>query len=127
VRDTVRPFLRLEGGAAFLAGAALWSIWGGDWLWLLPALLAPDISALGYIRGPVVGAWTYNLAHNWALALALIGVGWWSGTPWLVLIGTALAMHVGIDRLLGYGLKLPTGFQETHLGRIGRRREGAEG
>ena len=30
--------------------------------------------------------------------------------------------HIGGDRLLGYGLKLPTGFQDTHLGRIGRNR-----
>ena len=29
--------------------------------------------------------------------------------------------HVGIDRMLGYGLKQAGGFQDTHLGRIGRR------
>ncbi|WP_415635615.1 DUF4260 family protein, partial [Paracoccus aminovorans] len=27
---------------------------------------------------------------------------------------------IGIDRALGYGLKLPSGFRDTHLGRIGR-------
>jgi hypothetical protein len=26
--------------------------------------------------------------------------------------------HIGIDRLLGYGLKYPTAFKETHLGRV---------
>jgi hypothetical protein len=30
-----------------------------------------------------------------------------------------------MDRALGYGLKLPTSFQDTHLGRIGRRPAGA--
>jgi hypothetical protein len=28
--------------------------------------------------------------------------------------------HIGLDRMLGYGLKHPSGFRETHLGRIGR-------
>ncbi|HEY2386937.1 MAG TPA: DUF4260 family protein, partial [Candidatus Binatia bacterium] len=30
--------------------------------------------------------------------------------------------HIGMDRLLGYGLKYPTSFHHTHLGRIGTRR-----
>jgi hypothetical protein len=34
--------------------------------------------------------------------------------------GTILVAHVGMDRAAGYGLKLPTAFQDTHLGRIGK-------
>lgn len=30
-----------------------------------------------------------------------------------------------MDRALGYGLKYPTSFQDTHLGRIGKRRDEA--
>jgi hypothetical protein len=26
--------------------------------------------------------------------------------------------HIGVDRLLGYGLKYPTAFTDTHLGRV---------
>jgi hypothetical protein len=37
------------------------------------------------------------------------------------LAGAILIAHVGMDRALGYGLKFPTSFQDTHLGRIGRR------
>ena len=29
--------------------------------------------------------------------------------------------HIGIDRLMGYGLKYPAGFGWTHLGRLGKR------
>ena len=29
------------------------------------------------------------------------------------------AAHIGFDRALGYGLKYPTAFSDTHLGRIG--------
>jgi hypothetical protein len=28
--------------------------------------------------------------------------------------------HSGMDRMAGYGLKLPSSFRDTHLGRIGR-------
>jgi len=26
--------------------------------------------------------------------------------------------HIGMDRLVGYGLKYPTAFKDTHLGRV---------
>ncbi|NMM27217.1 MAG: DUF4260 domain-containing protein, partial [Glaciimonas sp.] len=28
-------------------------------------------------------------------------------------------VHIGVDRMLGYGLKYPEGFKVTHLGTIG--------
>ena len=34
--------------------------------------------------------------------------------------GAILIAHVGMDRAVGYGLKLPTSFQDTHLGRMGK-------
>ncbi len=40
----------------------------------------------------------------------------------MTLAGAILVAHVGMDRALGYGLKLPTSFQDTHLGRIGKVR-----
>jgi hypothetical protein len=74
----------------------------------------------GYLRGPRLGAITYNLAHNWATALLVFGVGWVTQVPGGALAGAVLIAHVGADRTLGYGLKLPSGFHNTHLGRIGR-------
>jgi hypothetical protein len=72
------------------------------------------------VAGPRVGALTYNLAHNLVLPLALLGLGAWTGVTWPLLAGGVLLAHVGMDRALGYGLKLPSGFKDTHLGRIGR-------
>ena len=117
---TVVALLRLEGAAALGAGAWLWGQVGGDWLPFVPLLLAPDLSMLGYLRGPAVGARVYNAFHNWALAGAVIGVGWWLAVPQAMAAGAVLLAHSGIDRLLGYGLKYPTAFRDTHLGRIGR-------
>ena len=65
---TVRTWLRLEGVVAFAAGLALFGANGGNWLFLVPLLLLPDLSAAGYLVSPRVGAATYNLFHNWVPA-----------------------------------------------------------
>jgi uncharacterized protein DUF4260 len=113
--------LRAEALALFVAGVLLYLQLNGHGLWLLPLLLAPDLSMLGYLGGPALGAVTYNLAHNLVSALALVAIGWFAAIPALALAGAVLVAHVGMDRSLGYGLKLPTDFRDTHLGRIGRR------
>ena len=119
---TVRSWLRVEGVAAFIAGLALYGWLGGPWLFAVPLLLLPDVSMVGYLRDPRLGALTYNLVHNWAIGLAVLGLGYLAQSTPLAIAGAILVAHVGMDRALGYGLKLPTSFQETHLGRIGRDR-----
>jgi len=111
--------LRSEALAAFVAGIVVWLYNGGSPLWLVPALLVPDVSMVGYLANSRVGALGYNLVHNWTLALLVAGLGWWLAIDALVLVGALLVAHVGMDRALGYGLKLPTDFRDTHLGRIG--------
>lgn len=116
----VRVILRAEQATIFVAGVALYAGNGGPWWLLVPALLAPDLSAIGYLAGPRLGAIGYNAVHNVVLALSVLGLGWWMGAGWILLTGAVLLAHVGMDRALGYGLKLPSGFRDTHLGRIGR-------
>jgi hypothetical protein len=117
---TVRGWLRLEGAAAFIAGLALYGWLGGPWLFVLPLLLLPDLSAVGYLRGPRLGAFTYNIVHNWAIGLAVLGFAVATGSVALGIAGAILVAHVGMDRAVGYGLKLSTSFHDTHLGRMGR-------
>jgi hypothetical protein len=116
----VGAILRAEQVALAAAGVVAYLANGGSPILLIPLLLAPDLSMAGYLGGPRLGALTYNLVHNLVVALALIGLGWWTAAGWLLLAGTLLVAHVGGDRALGYGLKLPTDFRDTHLGRIGR-------
>ena len=120
--STVRGWLRLEGAAAFVAGLGLYGWLGGPWLLAIPLLLLPDLSAVGYLRDPRLGALTYNVVHNWALGLGVLGLGLASGIAPVAIVGAILIAHVGMDRAAGYGLKLPTAFADTHLGRIGRER-----
>ncbi len=116
----VELILRAEALILFLAGVLLYLQLNGHPLWLLPLLLAPDISMIGYVRGSRVGAMTYNAVHNLATAIIVLAVGWFAAIAPLALAGAILVAHVGMDRSLGYGLKLPTDFRDTHLGGIGR-------
>ena len=120
---STRTWLRIEGLAAFVAGLAIFGAAGGPWLLALPLLLVPDLSMVGYLGGPRLGAFTYNLFHTWAIGLVVLGLGAWSGMGAVVLAGAILIAHVGMDRAAGYGLKLPTSFHDTHLGRIGKDRQ----
>ena len=110
--------LRLEAAVVLLASLGLYALSGGNWGRFLLLFLLPDLTFAGYLLGKRWGGLIYNLAHSYALpvalgAAALIG-GWMPGVS-LALIWSA---HIAMDRLLGYGLKYPSGFMDTHLGRV---------
>ncbi|MGB8984573.1 MAG: DUF4260 domain-containing protein [Anaerolineales bacterium] len=106
----------------FLFGLALFLFSGLDygWSWYALLFLAPDLSMLGYLTNPRLGAWTYNLVHHKGLAVALYVLGYLLATPWLMFAGTILLGHSSLDRVFGYGLKYPDSFKATHLGVIGK-------
>jgi hypothetical protein len=115
-----RRWLRLEGLVVLVAGAVAFARLGGDLLWFLPAMLVPDLAIAGYLGGPRIGAFVYNLVHNWALGLIVAGAGLALGVMPLALAGAVVIAHTGMDRAAGYGLKFVSGFGDTHLGRIGK-------
>jgi hypothetical protein len=115
-----RVWLRVEGVTVLAAGVGLYLHLGGAPIALVPLLLAVDISMVGYLVGPRPGALIYNLAHNWAAGVAVLALAWWLGSPAIGLVGAILVAHTGMDRAAGYGLKYPTAFADTHLGRLGR-------
>jgi hypothetical protein len=120
VTGAPRAWLRLEGLAVLGAAAAAYLALGGPVLLLPPLLLVVDVSMLGYLAGPRVGATVYNLGHSLATGIVVAAAGWALGVTPLLIAGLVLAGHSGMDRLAGYGLKYPTSFHDTHLGRIGR-------
>ena len=117
----IRPWLRAEGLATFAAGLAGFLFLGLPWWAFVLLLIVPDVSMVGYLRGPRVGAIVYNAAHDLATGVAIAGLGLAMGSVPVAAAGAILVAHSGMDRMAGYGLKLPTSFQDTHLGRIGRR------
>lgn len=115
---TVRLLLRLEG-LAIAAGAVVLYVDADHSWWLFVALiLAPDVSFLGYAAGPRAGAAAYNLLHNLVLPVALGAAGVLADSGPAVAIALIWLAHIGADRLLGYGLKYPTAFKDTHLQRV---------
>ena len=115
----MKYLLKLEEVSEMLLALLVFTQLPYAW-WVLPAtFLLPDLSIIGYLAGPRVGASCYNLAHHKAVALAVGVAGWWFAQPLLLLAGTVLLFHSAFDRVLGYGLKFPTGFRDTHLGRVG--------
>lgn len=115
-----RPWLRAEGVATFVAGLAGFLYLGLPWWGFALLLIVPDVSMVGYVRGPRLGAIVYNVAHDLATGAAIAGVGLVTGSVPVAAAGAILIAHSGMDRMMGYGLKLPSSFKDTHLGRIGR-------
>ena len=112
--------VRLEWAAIAVAALAFYAMAGFSW-WLFAVLiLAPDVSMLGYLAGPRVGAIAYNALHILIVPLLLTLAGYAIANSMAMAIGLIWIIHIAVDRALGYGLKLSTGFQDTHLGRIGR-------
>lgn len=112
-------WLRLENAAvAVLAGALFWA--SGVSLWWAALWLVPDLAMVGYLAGPKVGAMAYNAAHTYAAPVVLGASGLLLSAPLAVALALLWVNHIGVDRMLGYGLKHATQFNDTHLGRIGR-------
>jgi hypothetical protein len=110
--------LRLEGLALLAVSVLVYWHLGGGWWMFFGLLLAPDVMMLAYALNPRIGAAAYNSVHTWTLPLA-VAVGA-VATDYRIVLPYALIWlaHIGMDRVLGYGLKYPTHFQDTHLQRL---------
>lgn len=89
------------------------------WVWII-LFLSPDISMLGYLINPKIGAFTYNVFHHKLIGVLVTGIGYATAQPVLLLIGLILLAHSCFDRMMGYGLKFTNDFKHTHLGWIGK-------
>lgn len=129
---SVHTVQRIEAAAiAFLSVVAVVAVYPRWWWVVLAAFLVFDLSMLGYVRSAATGAASYNAVHNyaWPAGFALAALVASSVSPtfstFAGVLACAWAFHVGVDRALGFGLKLPDAFTHTHLGRIGRDDEGS--
>lgn len=127
VRGGVRIVLRVEGLCVLAVALFLYARHGVGWGTFALFFLAPDLSFLGYLAGPRVGALCYNAAHSYIGALACFALGATLASAALVAASLIWCAHIGFDRALGYGLKYAGGFGYTHLGRIGRALVSADG
>ncbi len=123
VRTTHPPsvlfLLRAEGLAVAAVSAVLYAHTGASWGLFAALWLVPDLSMLGYLGGSCRGARIYNAVHAYVapgvLAVSALLLHAHGALP----VALIWVNHIGVDRLLGFGLKFADGFRWTHLGRIG--------
>ena len=118
LNDAPRVLLRAEGLAVAVAAVTLYFHAGYPWWLLVVLVLAPDLSMLGYLAGPSVGAIAYDAAHTYVWPIVLVTAGLITGSETAMQLGLIWFTHIGVDRAVGYGLKYPTGFKDTHLQRV---------
>jgi hypothetical protein len=118
---SIENLLKLEELGQFLLSIILFNHLSYPW-WIYPAfILLPDLSMVGYLVNTRTGAWLYNLFHHKLVAIIILVLGYWFNVSALTLAGIILFGHSAMDRIFGYGLKLPDDFKHTHLGWIGNK------
>ncbi|MFM2483300.1 DUF4260 domain-containing protein [Celerinatantimonas sp. YJH-8] len=116
----VKWTLRVESLLIVLLALYFYHTGGYSWSVFTLFFLAPDLSFLGYLAGPKIGAVLYNGAHSLIGALCGLGLGELFNSKVCLMAGLIWMAHIGFDRALGYGLKYGSGFSNTHLGKIGK-------
>jgi hypothetical protein len=114
--------LKLEEVAIFLFSIFLSSKLNFAWWWFPTLLLLPDLGMIGYLINPKVGAFTYNLLYHRFVASLVAFYALTYGNEYWKLIAIILFAHISLDRSFGYGLKYFDGFNNTHLGIIGKKK-----
>ena len=110
--------LRLEGATVFIAALFFYGQQGFSWWQFALLILVPDLSAIGYLSNKAIGSLCYNVAHTYILPLSLALVGLTTGSMLALQLALIWLAHIGIDRLVGYGLKYPTDFKDTHFAKL---------
>ncbi|SET18837.1 protein of unknown function [Salinibacillus kushneri] len=110
--------LHTEGFAVLALSVYFYEYSQFSWVLFFILLLAPDISMLGYLLNNKVGAILYNLFHTYSLSIGFIICGIVLFNSTLLAIGLIWSAHIGMDRMIGYGLKYPAEFKDTHLNRV---------
>jgi hypothetical protein len=112
---TPRPLLHLEGAVVLIVSLLSYHRIQGNWLLFVFLFLVPDVSMLGYLANARTGAMAYNAVHSYAAPLLLAAYSLLTNHSLLLALPIVWIAHIGFDRMLGYGLKYPTRFKDTHL------------
>lgn len=86
-----------------------------SWVLFAAFFLAPDLSMLGYLANVRVGAGVYNFVHTFVATGVLFAIAILASRRQLLPVALIWTAHIGFDRMLGFGLKYPTRFKDTHL------------
>jgi len=107
--------LRIEGILVFAVSVVCYHNTHAGWILFAVFLLAPDLSMAGYVANAKIGATIYNTVHTLTGPLLLVAYALVAAHSALLPYGLIWTTHIGMDRMLGIGLKYPTQFKDTHL------------
>ncbi|MEN7538195.1 DUF4260 domain-containing protein [Aurantiacibacter flavus] len=122
VTGTPNLLLRAEATLVLVGAVAAYASLGSSWTLFALLILIPDVSILGFLAGPRVGAVTYNAAHWHGIPLSILGYGFSGHSPIMLDVGLIWIAHISFDRMIGAGLKYPDGFRFSHLGVYGAKK-----
>lgn len=109
--------LRIEGALDLALSLIFFQAVHGNWLLFILLLLVPDLAMLGYLRDTQLGTVCYNLVHTLVGPFLIVAYAYLTKSLWLLPYALIWTAHIGLDRMLGFGLKYPTRFGDTHLGK----------
>lgn len=107
--------LRIEGAFALGVSILLYHESHSSWILFAVLFFSPDLFMLGYLLNTRIGAAVYNFVHTILAPGVLIVIAILTFRQQLLPFAFIWTAHIGFDRMLGYGLKYPTRFQDTHL------------
>jgi hypothetical protein len=110
--------LHVEGAAILILCVFFYHQLHAGWLLFAILFLAPDLFMLGYLANVRIGSAVYNFAHTCITPGILLAIAYLAVRPQLFPIALIWTAHIGFDRLLGFGLKYPSNFKDTHLQRV---------
>jgi hypothetical protein len=110
-----RLLLHLEGAAVLIVSLLSYHWSHGSWLQFAFLFLLP-ISRCS--ATPPILRWERsrtNAVHTYVGPLVLAGYSFGSNRPAMFSLSLIWIAHIGLDRMLGFGLKYPTRFNDTHM------------
>lgn len=110
--------LKAEGLLVLILTVGYYSLHDYNW-WLLAILFfVPDLAMVGYLLNNKIGSLLYNCFHTYAVTLLFVFAGVLMNHEFILSVGLIWTAHIGMDRVMGYGLKYSTAFKDTHLQRV---------
>jgi len=113
-----KVILHGEGLAIFVFCLYVYHAFQFSWILFLLLLFVPDLSMFGYLFNLKSGAVIYNVVHTYMVSIGIVALGLWLSHDLLIASGIILTAHIGMDRMVGYGLKYSTNFKHNHLKRV---------
>ena len=107
--------LRLEGASVLGLSVFFYHQSHASWILFAVLFLAPDLFMLGYLVNTRIGAAVYNSVHTLFAPGVLIAIAILASKWQLLPFALIWTAHIGLDRMIGAGLKYPTRFKDTHL------------